>query len=328
MGFEFKKAKRIQAKVKLAIGGSSGSGKTLSALLLAYGYIRAEHPDWSDEQIWDHIAVIDAENKSASLYVGKRVGATVIGSYNVVDVEPPFEEQMLIDCLSLCTQHQMEFVIIDTVSAWWLDALETQGKIAERTKSNFSSWKPVKQDQTKMMNAILQADCHVIANYRAKTEYTQEVNDAGKKVVKSLGLGIIAEGTNIYEYSVVWMLDADHVANATKDRTGVFDGQYFTITPDTGKKLYQWVSEGEVAPVQPVIQKAEAATVAPAPAAVDPEQLQKAIDAVDALIKPLVTAENKAEITAKIKSVIGQANYKKCNDISKLRELYKAFKTE
>ena len=329
MSFEFKKAKRIQAKVKLAIGGASGSGKTLSALLLAYGYLRAEHPDWTEEQIWDHIAVIDTENKSASLYVGKRVGATVIGSYNVIDVEPPFEEQTLIDCLQICTQHQMDFVIIDSASAFWLDALETQGKIAERTHSNFSSWKPVKADQSKMMQAILQADCHVIANYRAKTEYTQETNEAGKKVVKSLGLGIIAEGTNIYEYSVVWMLDADHVANATKDRTGVFDGQYFTITPDTGKKLFQWVSEGEVAPVQPVIQKAEAVAPASVPAedpAVDPEQLQKAIDAVDALIKPLVTAENKAEITAKIKSIVGQANYKKVTDINKLRELYKAFK--
>ena len=330
MSFEFKKAKRIQAKVKLAIGGASGSGKTLSALLLAYGYIKAEHPDWTDEQIWDHIAVCDTENRSASLYVGKRVGATVIGSYNVIDIEPPFEEQTLIDCLSICTQHHMEFVIIDSASAFWMDALETQGKIAERTKSNFSSWKPVKADQTKMMQAILQADCHVIANYRAKTEYTQETNDAGKKVVKSLGLGIIAEGTNIYEYSVAFMLDADHVANATKDRTGVFDGQYFVITPDTGKKLYQWVSEGEVVPVQPVIQKAEAPTEA-APAPADPEQLAKAIAAVDALIQPLVKdadKETKANVAAKIKSVCGVANYKKLTDINKLRELYKAFKAE
>ena len=48
--------------------------------------------------------------------------------------------------------------------------------------------------------------------------------------------------------------------------------------------------------------------------------------AVDALIKPIVTAENKADIVAKIKSVIGSPNYMKCEDINKLRELYKAFK--
>jgi len=323
VALEFKKAKRVQAKIKIAIGGTSGSGKTMSSLLLGFGLVKAEHPEWTDEQVWDHICILDTENSSGSLYVGTRIGAYRIGEYNTIQIEPPFEEQTLIDCLTMCENHQMECVIIDSASAFWVDALETQGKIAERTKSNFSAWKPVKADQNKMMQAILQCRAHVISNYRAKTEYTQEVGDNGKKVVKSLGMGIIAEGNSQYEYTLMLMLDADHVANATKDRTGVFDGKFFTVTPDTGAKLYQWLAEGEVPAAQPVIQKA--AEPAPAPAANSDEQLQKAIDAVDALIKPMVTAENKAEITAKIEEIIGMKNYKKCTDINKLRTLYKAF---
>ena len=324
MALEFKKAKRVQAKVKIAIGGTSGSGKTMSSLLLAFGLVKAEHPEWSDEQVWDHICILDTENSSGSLYVGTHVGAYRIGEYNTIQIEPPFEEQTLIDCLRMCEDHHMECVIIDSASAFWMDALETQGKIAERTKSNFSSWKPVKADQNKMMQAILQCRAHVISNYRAKTEYTQEVGDNGKKVVKSLGMGIIAEGNSQYEYTLMLMLDADHVANATKDRTGCFDGKFFTITPDTGAKLYQWLSEGEVAPTPPVIQKAEPVSATEEPA-VDPEQLQKAIAMVDALIKPLVNPENKKEIAEKVKSIIGTPNYTKCTDIDKLRELYKAF---
>ena len=324
MAFQLQKAKRIQAKIKIAIGGASGSGKTLSSLLLAHGLVKAAHPDWSDEQVWDHIAVIDTENKSSSLYVGKQVGPTPIGSYNVINMEPPYEEQNLIDAISVCQQANMECTIIDSTSAFWVDALETQGKIAERTKSNFSSWKPVKADQNRMMQAILQADMHIIANYRAKMEYTQDVNDAGKKVVRQLGMGIIAEGTNIYEYTLVFMLDADHVANATKDRTGIFDGKYFMISSDTGRKIYQWIAEGDVVDTPPAIQKAD-----PAPAPESDEQIQKAISAVDALIQPLVKdadKDAKAEVANKIKSIIGIANYKKCTDIAKLRELYKAFK--
>ena len=100
MAIQLQKAKRIQAKLKIAIGGASGSGKTLSALLLAYGLVHAEHPGWTDEQVWDHIAVADTENQSSSLYVGKRVGATVVGSYNVINMEPPYEEQSLIDAMT------------------------------------------------------------------------------------------------------------------------------------------------------------------------------------------------------------------------------------
>ena len=60
----FQKATRKQAKLKLAVTGPSGSGKTYSALMLAKG-------------IGGKIALIDTENKSASLYAeskGMQIG--------------------------------------------------------------------------------------------------------------------------------------------------------------------------------------------------------------------------------------------------------------
>ena len=63
---EIRKAQRKQAKIKLALMGVSGSGKTMSALLLASGMT-----DWSK------IAVIDTENHSADLYSN-------LGEYNVL----------------------------------------------------------------------------------------------------------------------------------------------------------------------------------------------------------------------------------------------------
>ena len=55
---EIRKALRKQAKIKLALQGASGTGKTYSALLLASGMIA-----------WPKIAIIDTENHSADLYV-------------------------------------------------------------------------------------------------------------------------------------------------------------------------------------------------------------------------------------------------------------------
>ena len=53
---ELKKAQRKQAKIKLALQGPAGAGKSMSALLLASG-----RTDWTK------IAVIDTENQSADL---------------------------------------------------------------------------------------------------------------------------------------------------------------------------------------------------------------------------------------------------------------------
>lgn len=329
MALSFQKAKREQVRIKINIAGPAGSGKTMSSLLLGYGLIRAEHPDWSEEKIWDSICVCDSECGSASLYVGAQVGPTTIGSYNVINLAPPFTAQSYMDAIHMAEEHNMSVIIVDSLSHVWQGEgglLDEQGKIAARTGNSYTSWRTISPQYTKLVDTILQSSSHVITCVRAKMEYQQVKNDQGKTQVKALGMGLQLREGYEYEVSVNFMLDNDHVANATKDRTGLFDGKYFTIDANTGATLYRWLSSGA-----PVVQKstvpepvkAEAPTEEPA---VDPEQLQKAIDAVDALIKPLVTVENKKEIAAKIKSIIGIANYKQCGDINKLRELYKAFK--
>lgn len=325
MALVFKKAQREQVRIKVSIAGPAGSGKTMSSLLMAYGLTKAEFPNLSEAEIWEKICVIDTENGSGSLYVGKQVGTTTIGAYNTIDLTPPFEPGVFVDAIRMAEEHGMNVIIIDSLSHAWAGvggALDQQGAIAARSGNSWTAWRSVTPQHNKLVDAMLQSPAHVIANMRAKMEYQQTTNENGKKAVKAIGMGVVMRDGIEYEFTVSFMLDYDHVANSTKDRTGIFDGKYFTIDANTGKQMYQWLSSGAVpAPVT-----TEVPAPAPAPAPESDEAIQKAINAVDALIKPLVTAENKTEITAKIKSIIGQANYKKCTDIDKLRELYKAFK--
>ena len=326
MALVFKKAQREQVRIKVSIAGPAGSGKTMSSLLMAYGLTKAEFPKLSDAEIWEKICLIDTENGSGSLYVGKQVGATTIGAYNTIDLTPPFEPGVFVDAIHMAEEHGMNVIIIDSLSHAWAGvggALDQQGAIAARSGNSWTAWRSVTPQHNKLVDAMLQSPAHVIANMRAKMEYQQTTNEAGKKQVKAIGMGVVMREGIEYEFTVSFMLDYDHVANSTKDRTGVFDGKYFTIDANTGKQMYQWLSSGAV----PAPKEETVAAPAPAPAPESGEALQKAIDAVDALIKPMVTPENKAEITAKIKSIIGQANYKKCTDIEKLRELYKAFRS-
>lgn len=63
-----------------------------------------------------------------------------------------------------------------------------------------------------------------------------------------------------YEVTVFFELSQDHIATATKDRTGVFDGQFFTISPDTGAKIRTWLegADSEEA-AKPTIKPAKSA---------------------------------------------------------------------
>lgn len=274
MALEFKKAKRSVARVKIAIGGVSGSGKTMSSLLMAFGLVQAEHPQWSPAQCWEHICIIDTENSSGSLYVGSQVGTTHIGEYNTIDIEPPFEAQKYIDAVHLAEANDQSVIIIDSMSHMWAGsgaALERQSQIAARTGNSYTAWAPVKKEIKAAMDAILQSPSHVIADFRAKQEYVQEKNERGKTVVRNVGLGFVFQDGMEFEFTSLFYLDNDHVANATKDRTGIFTGKFFTITPDTGKKFHEWLSAGAPTVEEPVMQKASENTTAqqPAPAPVN-----------------------------------------------------------
>jgi ABC-type transport system involved in cytochrome bd biosynthesis, fused ATPase and permease components len=76
MSNPFAKAERKAAKLKLAITGPSGSGKTTGALRLARGLVGES----------GKIAVIDTENRSASLYAD-------ITDFDVLNLESPFEHK-------------------------------------------------------------------------------------------------------------------------------------------------------------------------------------------------------------------------------------------
>lgn len=355
---QFKKAKRSQVAIKIGIGGPSGTGKTMSSLLLAYGLLKAEHPEWSDEECWDHICLIDTENGSGSLYTGDTVGETHIGEYNTIDMAPPFTPTSFVDAIHMAEEHGMRVIIIDSLTHAWTGeggSLDKQGKIASRSGNSYTAWREVTPEHNRLVDTMLQSKCHLIADMRAKMDYEQVKGANGKSQVKAVGMGVqMREGIE-YEFTTFFMLDYEHIANATKDRTHMFDGAYFTISPKTGRAFYNWLTTGapikkeekQEAPAVPQPKKAEkkppvaeppAAPEMPEPPAEDDslpfmddepteaahvtmEQLDKAIRSACA---GKTTAEKK-EIGEKIKAVAGTGNYMKITDQTIIDKLYEMF---
>lgn len=247
MGLQLKKAARKRAKLKIGMSAPSGGGKTLGSLLLAYGIVKGEQPELTSSEIWEKIAIIDSENGSGELYVGREVSGILIGSYGCITLTPPFTADIYIQAIKLCEEAGMSVCIIDSTSQLWAGQgglLEKQGNIAKRTGNSYSAWRDVTPELNRFVDTMLQTDMHIIATMRSKTEYVQEKDSNGKVSVRKVGLAPVQRDGMEYEFTMFLDLDATHQAFASKDRTGIVDGQYFTITPDLGTKISKWLDSG------------------------------------------------------------------------------------
>ena len=224
---QLRKAERKQAKIKLALQGSSGSGKTYSALLIAYGLVGD----------WNKICVIDTENNSADLY-------SDLGDYNVLPLTEPFTPEEYVKAIDICINAGMQVVIIDSTSHEW----DGKGGILEAhsamSGNSFANWAKITPRHNAFVQKMLQSPVHIIATIRTKQDYVlMEKN--GRQIPEKVGLkGITREGLD-YEFTLVFDIDIKHQASASKDRTRLFvDRPQFMISEETGQQIKKWCESG------------------------------------------------------------------------------------
>lgn len=229
---EIRKAVRKKAKLRLGLVAPSGAGKTYSALQMAFG-------------LGGKVGMIDTEHGSGDLYAH-------LGDYDIINIEAPYTVQKYRDAIAAFEREGYGVIIIDSLSHAWAGEgglLDKQGKIADSGKGNsYTAWRTITPEHNGLIDAMLQSPCHVIATMRAKTEYVIEKNDRGKDTPRKIGMAPIQRDGMDYEFTVVFDVDAQHVAHASKDRTSLFDGQYFTIGSKTGEQLREWLDSGVDAP--------------------------------------------------------------------------------
>lgn len=233
MALQIRKATRKKAKLRLALLGPSGSGKTMSAIKLAAG-------------IGGKIGVIDTENGSADLYAE-------IADYDVITLEKPYTVGKYREAISAFEQAGYSTIIVDSLTHAWSGAgglLDKQGQMAARPGANsYAAWREITPEHNALVEALLASPCHIIGTMRVKTEYVMETNERGKQVPRKVGMQPIQRDGMEYEFTVVMDIDAGHKAQASKDRTTIFEGWYDTISEATGRKLLEWLDRGDAAPV-------------------------------------------------------------------------------
>lgn len=229
----FQKAQRRKARLRLAMCGPSGSGKSYSALKIANG-------------MGGKIALIDTENGSGQLYCD-------ICDYDVAEIAPPFSIDKYIGAIRAAEQAGYDVLIIDSLSHAWAG----QGGLLEevdkrkRGANNFAAWRDVTPMHNQLIDTIIQSKMHIIVTMRAKTAYEIDKDEKGKSVPVKKGMAPIQREGLEYEFTVVLDLDNEkHIAQSGKDRTGLFDGKYFIPDESTGALLMQWLEMGTEAAAQ------------------------------------------------------------------------------
>jgi hypothetical protein len=226
---EIRKSERKNAKIKLALQGSAGSGKTYSSLLIAKGLLGGD---------FTKTAIIDTENRSADLYAH-------LGDYNVVSMDSPYSPERYIEAIELCEKEGMEVIIIDSISHCWDYLIDVHSNMPG---NSFTNWGKITPRQNSFINKILRSNTHVISTMRVKQDYVLNQKN-GRFVPEKVGLKAIQRNDLDYEFTIVFDVDSAHNAKASKDRTGLFiDKPEFIITASTGKKINEWCvnSIGEV----------------------------------------------------------------------------------
>ncbi len=225
----FKKAQAEQAALKMGIYGPAGSGKTLTALLLAEGLATASGK---------RIAFVDTERGTDfySMTIPERrvhpqgFDFEAIYTRSISDV--------MKDCKSL-DMREYGVVVIDSITHIWKSAVEAYtGKKNRKGAIPFHAWAKIKQPYDNLMQWLLNSPLHVIICGREGVIYE---NDPETEEIKAVGARMKAEGETPYEMHVLArMMPERHVDGSTsvgiyieKDRTSVLSGQTILLwTPD------------------------------------------------------------------------------------------------
>jgi hypothetical protein len=235
LAFVIKKAVRKQAKLRLALVGPPGSGKTWTALATASG-------------LGEKILLVETEGNSSSWYANDFSFDVICLNDNSTD---PYHPLRFVEAIKQGEEAGYDVIIIDSLSHAWMGeggSLDLANKEQTRSKSgnSYVAWRSVTPLHNKLVNAILQSKKHIIATMRTKEKRVIEQDERGKTRIRTLGLEpIMRDGVN-FEFTVVADMDQEHNFIVTKTRCSFLDE---AIIPKPGKelgeKLLDWLNSGE-----------------------------------------------------------------------------------
>jgi len=219
---EFKKASALVGKLKVALYGEAGTGKTYTSLLIGTKLGK--------------VAVIDSEH-----------GTDMYASEFDFDVLHTRSLQEALEALQPENIKQYDVIIIDSITHFWEDAQESYLKTLEQSKDpraqkraengdiTFGDWRFIKKPYKKLIGMLLQMDKHVFITGRISVMYTLKNGD-----LIVTGTRMKAEGDTQYEPHILLRMERrgkDVVAVVEKDRSNSLPAEIINPTIEAFKPV-------------------------------------------------------------------------------------------
>lgn len=232
----FQKATKKNAKLRLALSGVSGSGKTYSALQLA-------------KEIGGKVAVMDSERGSARLYADKF-------DFDIEDMEQSSIATYL-EKIQEAAAAGYDVLVIDSYSHSWMDALD---KIDKGGGWKSKAGQSVSPDTRRLVDAVLTYPGHVIATFRSKTEYAFEKDEkTGKTGMRKVGLAPVARPDTEYEFTIWLEVTREGAITVSKTRCSALNEPVYnrdSDIPKIAKTIKAWLNSGaEQTPVEAMAER-------------------------------------------------------------------------
>ena len=225
----FTKAVKTKAKLRVALAGVSGAGKTYSALVMA-------------KALGGKVALIDSERSSALLYADKfDFDHLDLSDHGIDRYKAAIRDAAAYDVL-----------IIDSLSHEWAGrggALEEVDR-KKGAGNSFAAWNGVSQKHAGLLDDILMHPGHVIVTMRKKSEFIiEQVN--GKGVPRKIGMAVVQRDGIEFEFTVLLSMERDGAVLIEKSRCSALEEMGALRREDlakAGETLREWLGSGIDAP--------------------------------------------------------------------------------
>ena len=254
----FQKAEKKGIRLRMALLGPTGSGKTYWMLKILQELSRRNG---------NHVpAVIDSERGSAKKYAD-------IFPFDVSELLT-YEPQKYVQLMREAAEAGYPFLGIDSLSHAWAGTgglLEQKDRAVEKStsKNSYTAWGKLTPIQNQMVDTMLDYPGHLVVTMRTKMEYIQLKDDQTNKTrIEKIGLQPIQRDGLEYDFDIIGDINLDHDLLISKSRCPLVDGKLYR-TGDLNlllDPLCAWLGSVDQVPApDPLAPQAEPHQLTPAP---------------------------------------------------------------
>lgn len=244
--FYFERPDQSPARLRLALYGAAGSGKTWTALAMAQAL--------GARELGPRVALVDTEGGAAAKYADRF-------AFDMVTLSDRFSPGLVPELVRSAQEGGYDTLILDNFGAFWTGPgglFACMEQEVQRSRHNvhvdsFTVWQSVDAKCRKMVQAIRRAPMHVIVTLRARVEFDTlsapeaQAPQEGRLRLRKLGVPPTIRNSFHHEMDMEAALDGSHGLHICRSRCPGLEGQV-VARPSTepAGALARWIRGGGI----------------------------------------------------------------------------------